>query len=174
MKRSSGLIPLLACASLVSAAGVAAPDDKVAVLVTQWGEAEGFDHVYRRDVTARTYGERTEAPGQPCTDMHVGTFPFQSQLGMLPYALAFPVKGLEGAYDSLGFYYMDHKNARFVSVIDPNVTVAFKDLPETAGLVIPAVESKSRTQRSIWGIDPRTGFNYIGMVWQIGASAKAG
>lgn len=174
MKRSSGLIPLLACASLASAAGLAAPDDKVAVLVTQWGEAEGFDHVYRRDVTARTYGERTESPGQPCTDMHVGTFPFQSQLGMLPYALAFPVKGLEGAYDSLGFYYMDHKNARFVSVIDPNVTVAFKDLPETPGLVIPAVESKSRTQRSIWGIDPRTGFNYIGMVWQIGASAKAG
>ena len=43
----------------------------------------------------------------------------------------------------------------------------FADLPETPGLVIPAVESRSRTQRSIWGIDPRTGFNYIGMVWQI-------
>jgi len=161
-----------ALAGLPAQAQESANAGRIAVLVTQWGEPEGFDHVYRRDVTARTYGEKTDFPGQPCTDMHVGEFPYQSQLGMLPFALAFPVKGLEGAYDSLGFYYLDHDTQTFVSVIDPSVKIAWKDLPEIPGLVREAVESDSRTQRSTWGIDPRSGFNYIGNVWQIGAASR--
>ncbi|MEE8306079.1 MAG: hypothetical protein V3R81_02380, partial [Gammaproteobacteria bacterium] len=88
----------------------------VGVLITDWAEPEGFDPTYRRIVSSRTYGVRTEYPGQPCTQNHVGVFPFASTMGLMPYALTFPVEGLEGMYDSIGFYRLSEDGSRYVSV----------------------------------------------------------
>ena len=73
-------------------------------------------------------------------------------MGMLPYAMTFPVEGLEGMYDSIGFYRLSEDGGRYVSVYDPNVSYAVRDVP--TDIVIPAVESTSRPQRSLWGRRP--------------------
>lgn len=170
-----GLISLamiLWLASGCATAPVGAPHERVAVLITQWGEPEGFDETYRRRVTERTYGDLSTSVNDPCTANHVGTIPFASHLGMLPFALAYPVKGVEGAYDSFGFYRLSADGQTYVSVFDPKITYRKSELPQTPGLVIPAIESQSRTQRSLWGLDPRDGRNYLDGIWQIGAGSR--
>lgn len=142
----------------------------VGVLITDWAEPEGFDPTYRRAVASRTYGVRTEYPGQPCTESHVGEFPFASTMGMMPFALTFPVEGLEGMYDSIGFYRLSEDGSRYVSVFDASVSYSVEAVP--ADLVIPAVESTSRPQRSLWGIDPRNGTNYFERLVQIGLPSR--
>ncbi len=142
----------------------------IGVLITDWAEPEGFDPTYRRLVSTRTYGVRTEFPGQPCTENHVGEFPFAATMGMLPFALTFPVEGLEGMYDSIGFYRLSEDGGRYVSVFDPAVSYAVDAVP--ADLVMPAVESTSRPQRSLWGIDPRNGTNYFERLYQIGLASR--
>ncbi len=152
--------------ALLTQMALADPGGPVGVLMTDWAEPEGFDHTYRRRVASRTYGWRTEFPGQPCTADHVGEFPFASTMGMLPFAVSFPVQGLEGVYDSIGFYRKSEDGQRYVSVFDPGLSYAVSDVPTE--LVIPAIDSTSRTQRSLWGIDPRNGTNYFKRLWQIG------
>lgn len=142
----------------------------VGILITDWAEPEGFDPTYRRVVASRTYGVRTEYPNQPCTDNHVGEFPFASTMGMMPFAVTFPVEGLEGVYDSIGFYRLSEDRSRYVSVFDPNVSYAVEAVP--ADLVIPAIESTSRPQRSLWGVDPRNGTNYFEHLYQIGLPSR--
>ncbi len=148
----------------------AQPNDRIGVLITDWAEPEGFDNTYRRRVASRTYGWRTRFPDEPCTQAHVGQFPFASTMGMLPFAVSFPVTGMEGVYDSIGFYRLSEDGERYISVFDPELSYAVRDVP--ADLVIPAVESTSRTERSLWGIDPRTGKNYFQRLWQIGFPAR--
>ena len=161
---------------LIAIASACAPpppnSERVAVLVTAWGEPDGFDPIYRREVTSRTYGDNTDPADEPCTYMHVGEYPYASQLGMLPYALAFPVERLEGAYDSFGFYRLSEDGETYISVFDPEVAFAKADLPDVPGLVKPAIGSATRTQRSLWGIDPRDGTNYIDDIWMIGAASR--
>jgi hypothetical protein len=153
-----------------AAAVITNTEPPIGVLITDWAEPEGFDPTYRRQVGSRTYGVRTEYPGQPCTQNHVGQFPFRATMGMLPFALTFPVEGLEGAYDSIGFYRLSEDGSRYISVFDPSVSYAVGDVP--ADLVKPAVDSTSRPQRSLWGVDPRNGTDYFARLVQIGLPSR--
>ena len=98
--------------------------DRVGVLVTQWGEPEGFDPLYRRTVVNRTRGEVMAHPGEPFTDSYVGDFPFRNSMGLLPHAVAHPVPGMETAYDSYGFFRLSEDGAEYVNVTDAAHMVA--------------------------------------------------
>jgi hypothetical protein len=62
--------------------------DKVAVLILSWGAPAGacLDYAWQSHQTCRI-GDRTLYPGQPCKFGHVGEFPYQIHIGILPWAL---------------------------------------------------------------------------------------
>ncbi|MCC6170526.1 MAG: hypothetical protein IT481_00685 [Gammaproteobacteria bacterium] len=142
----------------------------VAVLITDWAEPEGFDPLYRREVVKRSFGTSAARPDEPCTEDFVGTPPFRVQLGLQPYALGFPAPGLEALHDSVGFYKLSADGQTYVSIYDPQVTLAAKDVPATPGMITPAKDFKRPLQRSFWAVDPRDGTNYLEGVVVIGAA----
>lgn len=131
----------------------------VAVLIINWAEPEGFDPLYRREVVKRSFGTSAARPDEPCTEDFVGTPPFRVQLGLQPYALGFPAPGLEALHDSVGLYKLSADGQTYVSIYDPQVTLAAKDLPATPGMITPAKDFKRPLQRSFWAVDPRDGTN---------------
>jgi hypothetical protein len=177
-----------ASASLAVAAGpvVAAPSmpatsatparraaaERVAILLTDWAEPEGFDPLYRREVVKRSFGGSAARPDEPCTESYVGAAPFRVQLGLQPYALGFKVAGLEAVYDSIGLYRRSADGQTYVSIYDPAVTLAAKDVPTTPGMITAAKDMKKPLQRSFWALDPRDGTNYLEGVVMIGAPAR--
>ena len=94
------------------------------------------------------------------------------QLGLQPYALGFKAPGLEGVYDSVGLYRLSADGQTYVSIYDPTVTLAAKDVPATPGMITAAKDMKKPLQRSFWAIDPRDGTNYLEGVVMIGAPAR--
>jgi len=146
--------------------------ERVAILLTDWAEPEGFDPLYRREVVKRSFGGSATRPDEPCTEAFVGTAPFRVQLGLQPYALGFKAPGLEGVYDSVGLYRLSADGQTYVSIYDPAVTLAAKDVPATPGMITAAKDMKKPLQRSFWAIDPRDGTNYLEGVVMIGAPAR--
>ncbi len=148
----------------------AANAQRIAVLLTDWAEPEGFDPLYRREVVKRSFSNRAESPDEPCTENYVGKDPYRVQLGLTPYALGSPVKGFEGAYDSMGLYRLAADGQTYVSIYDEKVTVAASAVPATPGMITPAKDVKKPLQRSLWAIDPRDGTNYLEGVVMIGSA----
>ncbi len=80
-------------------------EDKVAVLITSWCSPRGFDFGYAwRSHSQCRVGDRTEYDGQPCKIGHVGEFPYQTHLGLIPWFLAWETPGFELTYDNSGIY----------------------------------------------------------------------
>lgn len=165
-------IATLAAGLAAGAAGAAAPApaDRIAVLITDWAEPEGFDDTYRKAVVERSFGARAERPDEPCTERFVGEFPFRVQLGLAPMAVGFELPGAEGAYDSIGLYRRSEDGRRYVSIYDPAVQVPLERVP--AELVTPAKDVPKPLERSLWAIDPRDGRNLLEGVYQIGHAAR--
>ena len=160
--------------AITLAAGANPSEGKIAVLITDWGEFEGWSEPYRKAIGLRgRVAEKTEFPGQPCTEMHVGEFPFASQMGMIPHVLAFKTEGLEGAWDSFGVYRKSRDGQEFVALYDETVRVPVDSVPEA--LIKPMHEYPGTTgqpSRSLMGIDPRDGRNYLEGVYQIGEQTR--
>jgi hypothetical protein len=180
---AAGLVALAVAAAITAAIAAepvtaartgdaAANRDRIAVLITDWAEPEGFDPLYRREVVKRSFGARASAPNEPCTQNFFGTFPFRVQLGLSPYAVGFPAPGLEGVHDSVGLYRLSADGQTYVSIYDPKVTVAASTVPTTPGMITPAKDVKAPLQRSLWAIDPRDGTNYLDGVFVIGAPGR--
>jgi hypothetical protein len=171
----------LAAAVLGLAATFAAPlqagtpdePDTIGVLITDWSQPDGFSSQYWGDVWRLFNGAKTNFPGEPCTANHVGDFPFQSQVGLFPFALTFPVAGLELAYDSHG-YYWDNGDGTYTNVVDPAVTITAAEIPPFPGMITPAADTPSQSSRGTWGIDPNTGENYFADIVRIGIPAFGG
>jgi hypothetical protein len=170
---AAALSAALADRALAEGAPAADPNsDRIAVLITDWAEPEGFDPLYRREVVKRSFGARASAPNAPCTQNFFGTFPFRVQLGLTPFAVGFAAPGLEGVHDSIGLYRLSADGQTYVSIYDPKVTVAASAVPATPGMITPAKDVKAPLQRSLWAIDPRDGTNYLDGVFMIGAPAR--
>lgn len=161
-------------AALLSCIAVAerAPADRVAVLITDWTEPEGFDDLYRKEVVKRSFGSRAESADEPCTENFVGKLPTRVQMGLVPTAVGFKTPGLEGVYDSMGLYRLSKDGTTYVSIYDPKITLDAKSLPSTPGLITPAKDIKKPVSRSLWAIDPRDGTNYLADVVMIGAPTR--
>ena len=66
----------------------AAVKDRVAVLITSWGAPAGFNFEYAWDSHAWCrVGDRTQYPGQPCKEGHVGEFPSSFTSDFYPWVL---------------------------------------------------------------------------------------
>jgi hypothetical protein len=166
------LSALVATTLLASDAAAAQNKEKIAVLITDWAEPQGIDPLYRREVINRSFGASAATADVPCTEDFVGAPPFRQQLGLIPYALGFKTRGLEGAFDSMGLYRRSADGVHWVSIYDPKVRLVVKDLPDTPGLITPAKDMKNPQQRSFWAIDPRDGTNYLEGVFMIGSSPR--
>jgi hypothetical protein len=154
-------------------AGQPGDPDSVGVLITDWSQPEGFSSQYWGDVWRLFNGAKTNFPGEPCTENHIGTFPFQSQVGLFPFALSFPVAGLELAYDSYG-YYWDNQDGTYTNVVDASVVLTAADIPPFPGMVVSAVDTPSAGGRGTWGIDPNTGENHFDGIVRIGIPGFGG
>jgi hypothetical protein len=165
-----GALPLAGAAASTPTTSTRPAAERVAVLITDWAEPEGFDPLYRREVVKRSFGVSATRPDEPCTEAFVGEPPFRVQLGLQPYAIGFPAKGLEALYDSVGLYKLSADGQTYVSIYDPKVTLAATDVPQTPGMITPAKDVKKPLQRSFWAIDPRDGTNYLEGVVVIGAA----
>jgi hypothetical protein len=147
--------------------------ERVAVLITGWGEPRGWDADFRRAISGvARIGELTRYPGQACTDGHVGRWPFASQIGLLPHAVAYKVPFLGGAWDSLGVYRLSDNGSEFVSILEDGVRVPVSFVPDEPGMITDMVNSPLLPDRSLGGRDPRNGANYLAGVYQVGAAAR--
>ena len=153
-----------------SAAPARPASERVAVLITDWAEPEGFDPLYRREVVKRSFGAHATAPNEPCTENFFGVDPYRVQLGLTPFALGFPAKGFEGAYDSMGLYRRSADGQTWISIYDPKVTIAASAVPDKPGMITPARDVKKPLQRSLWALDPRDGTDYLAGVFMIGSA----
>ena len=145
--------------------------NRVGVVVTGWGEPKGWDFHYRLAIAGDArVGAATRYPGEPCTESHVGRWPFASQIGLVPHAVAFKTPFLGAAWDSMGIYRRDGEH--YVSIVDPAVRLPVAEVPDEPGLVTPMSESRLFAARSLGGPDPRDGRDYLEGVVQIGAPSR--
>lgn len=104
------------------------------MLVTDWGTPEGFSPAYYFGIGYRSrVGEAQTDPRDPCAENFVGTFPFRSQFGVYPYAVAYKTRGLEKMWDGFGVYKRSADGSTYTSVVDPKLVLRAADL---AGLTV--------------------------------------
>lgn len=145
--------------------------EKVGVLITGWGEPQGFDFQYRKDIGRSRGGAAKATPWEACTEMYAGHWPYSTQVGLLPFAVAHKFPLLGAAWDSMGVY-RKTEDGNYVSVLDPSVTLKAADIPQVDGMIKPISESTMFPERSINGIDPRDGKNYLEGIYQIGQAVR--
>ncbi len=142
--------------------------NRVAVLLTDWAEAEGLDPLYRREVVKRSFGPPLQGPNDPCAKYYIGPPGFKQFLGLVPYAIGVKTKGLETAYDSMGLYRKSKDGLSYESIYDATIRVAAAEVDTKPGLVRAARDTTAPLGRSYWAIDPRDGTNYLAGVYMIG------
>ena len=104
MKKNS-IVGLLCLLVVMCAQASYAATDKVAVLITGWGIPVGynFDYAWTTSDYPRI-GDKTETENQACKIGHVGEFPYQSHINMIPWAITYKTPGNEAMYDYHGIY----------------------------------------------------------------------
>ena len=66
--------------------------EKVGVLITGWGMPAGYNFGYAwASPDLAQIGDKTDVAGDPCKIGHVGTFPYQSHVNFIPWAILFHV-----------------------------------------------------------------------------------
>ena len=145
--------------------------DRIGVVITGWGEPKGWDFDYRLAIASDArVGEATLFPGQPCTETHVGRWPFASQIGLVPHALAFKVPFLGSAWDSMGVY--RRSGDEYTSIVDPDLRLPAVEVPAGPGMVTPMSRSRLLAARSLGGPDPRDGRDYLEGIYQVGSPSR--
>ncbi len=147
-------------------------DDKIAVLITGWGTPEGFSDSYWRNMAKRSrFGDRTEYKGQPCTEHHYGTYPYRSQIGLVPYGLVYPVEDnpiAAGMYDSYGLYRLGPDNETYEAVYDEFVTVTKTQVADEGRDVLPIIDTGlGEGTRSTTDVDPRDNVDLLADIFYI-------
>lgn len=171
---------VLLCSMLLGSCG--APDqtppvtdnkDRVAVVITGWGEPKGWDYDFRLAISGDArIGEATAYPGQACTENHQGRWPFASQIGLLPHAVAFKLPILGAAWDSMGVYRLSESGAEWVSIVDDQVRIPVSEVADVEGMITPMSRSRQLPERSLGGMDPRSGEDYLAGIYQIGQPSR--
>jgi hypothetical protein len=174
-RRAAAGVALAALAATAVAAPVqaATPEDpdKVGVLITDWSQPEGFSSQFWSDTWRLFNGAKTSYPGEPCTQDHLGTFPFASQNGLFPFVLTYKTPGFENAFDSYGFYF-DNGDGSYTNVVDESIVLNDVDIPDVPGIITPAIDTPPLGARGTWGLDPVTGENHFEGLVRIGAAVN--
>ncbi len=151
------------------------PDNaaRIGVVVTGWGDTKGMNYEYRKGVGPRSRaGALTRYPFEPCTDMHRGSWPFASQIGLVPHAISFKLPILGAAYDSMGVYRLSEDGSTYISIYDESVSLAADEIPDQPGIIRPMRDSTLGAARNLMGIDPRDGTDLLAGIYQIGAPSR--
>jgi hypothetical protein len=143
-------------------------EDKVAVLITGWGMPSGynFNYSYYGSVYPRC-GDLTEFEGQPCKFNHVGEFPYQAHINIIPFAICFeqPEPARKLVWDNHGIYTLE--DGTYVSPNPDIPSLLPGDIP--GGIPItPLVEVVGSDDTVTWPADPRTGEDYLDGWFKIG------
>ena len=153
--------------SICAASAQSQSADDVAVIITGWGSPHGISKEYNEYLVWRNSGGvLVTLPDQPCSDWHVGDYPYKMELGRLSYARAQKVKGYEELWDSFGLYRLSDDGQTYISLIDPEMTLEAKTLK---GFEITAMKDvRTRAGALQYAPDPRDGTDYLAGIYRIG------
>ena len=142
-------------------------EEKVAVLITGWGMPAGysFDYSWNSSTYARC-GDKTEFVEQPCKFGHVGVFPYEAHMNLIPWAICFETPDYELLYDNSGIYILE--GGVYVSPNPAIPSVVPGDFPPGVP-VTPLVEVRDRNDKLAWPADPRDGEDYLDGWYMIGS-----
>ena len=136
-------------------------EERVAILVTDWGSPDGFDEGYYSQIGYR--GSRGPAADpdvppeeQSCIETYVGIWPYLSAMGIMPHAVSY----YPSINDTSGIYrHLDDDT--YVNLLEPNIVIskADGDAYEASGAVVPAsaLEAGLSRGRAFFGLDKRLG-----------------
>jgi hypothetical protein len=155
--------------------GIAQPksnEEKVAVLITGWGPSAGynFEYAWNSHYWCRV-GDKTEYEGQPCKIGHVGEFPYQLHLGLVPWALHTETEGWERSYDNSGIYKLI--DGVYESVYPGHPSLPPEEVPAGAPIIPAKDVVNPMTGALYYPLDPRTGEDYLAGWYQIGIGASS-
>ena len=144
--------------------------DAVGLLVTGWGSLDGVSTAYADYVVARSIvGDLTSAPDAPCTSWHVGRFPFRSEKGLMPHAVAFKTRGFEQLWDGSGIYRLDPVSQTYVAVMDDTVRLKVANVGTSDIMPMHAVTESgvSSMRAQPFALDPRDGTDHLAGLFRI-------
>jgi hypothetical protein len=155
--KSISVIIIICLLLLISAkTNAGSSHDKVAVLLTAWGqparyvfEYSWYNHLWCRD------GDKTLYPGQPCKIGHVGKFPQESHLGIMPWGLNNPYPGAMSVYDGYGIYKLEDDVFMSINPYHPSLTPAM--IPAGTSIVPVSEMMDPVSGRPYFPFDKRTG-----------------
>ena len=158
---------LIALMLFVPYTTIAQVEDKVAVLITDWGMPAGYNFEYAwRSHDAARVGDRAEYIGQPCKIGHVGEFPYEAHMGLVPWGLAFEEPGFEIFFDSSGIYEL--VGGVYVSP-NPDIPSLLPGEIPLGVPITPVVELISAMTGELdYPPDPRTGEDLLPNFYKIG------
>ena len=103
-------------------------NEKVAVVVTDWGQPEGFSESYYQGIAQRSrIGVQSLSKNQNCTENFVGEYPYRSSMGSYPHVSSFLTEGFEEYYDNSGMYRFEASKEIYINVLDESVTLTKQD-----------------------------------------------
>jgi len=173
MRAKKMYVPVILAVILFFSSSLAygtAVKDRVAVLITSWGAPAGFNFEYAwASHSWCRIGDRTQYPGQPCKEGHVGEFPYQSHLGFMPWGLTCEMPGGGLIYDNSGIYKL--VDGVYVPM-NPELPSMMPDMIPPTVPIIPVVEARSAmTGLLSWPPDPRDGKDQLAGWYKIGDSS---
>ena len=136
-------------------------NEKVAVLVTDWGTPNGFDEQYYSQIGYR--GSRGPAADpaiapeeQSCIETYVGIWPYLSAMGIMPHAVSY-----DSSINDTSGIYRHNEDDTYVNLLEPSIIISKEDgdAYEAAGAVIPAssLDAGLSRGRAFFGLDKRLG-----------------
>lgn len=165
---ASAAIGLVVCAAAPTLAQT--PPEKIGVLVTDWGSVRGISREYSDYVVYRSVvGDKTNAPGEPCTENHVGTYPYQSEKGLLPFVVSYQTPGYERFWDSSGIWRLSADGKTYTALLDETVRLSADQVGDAKVTPLKDVREAdvSANREAPLGPDPRDGADYLAGLYKI-------
>ena len=145
-------------------------NDKVAVIVTDWGQPEGFSESYYQGIAQRSrIGIASTSEGEKCTENFVGEFPYRSSMGSYPHVSSFLTNGFEEYFDNYGMYRFDATQDLYTNVLDESVTLSKKEADKYEIIKVTG-SGDGYGRRNILTVDPRNGVDPLPDYYKIFAS----
>jgi hypothetical protein len=153
--------------SLLPAADAVLAQEKVGVLITEWGTPMRyiFEYSWNNHYWARI-GDSTEYPGQPCKIGHVGKFldldglpgeeySMESHLGLMPWSLNHLFPGSENIYDRSGYYKLE--SGIYKSIHPEGKSYTAEEIPDSVVVLKASEVLDAMTNAPLFPLDPRDG-----------------
>ena len=134
-------------------------NDKVAVVITDWGQPEGFSDSYYQGIAQRSrIGIQAMSENEACSEHFVGNYPYRSSMGSYPHVNSFLTKGFEQYYDNFGMYRLDSNQGLYINVLDESVILSQEDADQYERIKVTG-SGDGYGRRNILSVDPRDGLD---------------